>query len=198
MLVTVDWLKLVQRNVPQWMRRKRMVVWLMVCVSAVRDLHAAFIGYRERSLYSLRITGQTISLEMALNDRFDFLNRDIWIETAVDVNQFYLRNRVELALPTYCYNRYNPSHPYAVGEYAVHAGRRWKALLASPSQEPGIDMEQWSDEGPRLFLKNQEEGQSTNDFIIWVPVSLVYDESELRALVAIYKLAGKTYTIQTY
>lgn len=205
--VAVDWVKLVQLQVPQWMRRKRMVVWLLVCISQVRALHASFLSYRERSLYSLRITGQTISLEKALNDRFDFVNRLIWIETATDLSQFYLYNKIEYSVPVpplppapkvYFYNKYNAAHPYAMEEYATGHGHVWKALVATPANPPGVDPAEWSDEGEQLYLKNKAEAQVVNDFIIWVPVGLVYDVDELRALVAIYKLAGKRYIIMTY
>lgn len=198
MLVDVDWVRLVQLQVPQWMRRKRLVVWLLVCISQVRSLHGAFMAYRKDALYSLRITGQTTYLEKALNDRFDFVNRLIYIETATDINQFYLRNKMELAPKIYFYNKYNPDHHYEQGQYATSQGHVWKTLVDSPANPPGTDPSEWSDEGKQLYLKNKGEGQILYDFIIWVPAALVFDENELRALVAIYKMAGKRYTIMTF
>lgn len=197
-MVFVDWLKVIQLQVPQWKRKKRMVVWLMVCINEVKQLHAAFLAYRKASLYSLRITGQTVYLEKALNDRFDFVNRLIWIETATDGDQFYLYNTIELAAPVYFYNGYNPAHPYLVGEYALHGTRKWKALVASPAQEPGVDPAEWHDDGPRPYMRNSTESLVLYDFIIWVPAGLVFDQDEMGALVATYKLAGKRYSIQTY
>lgn len=198
MLVTLDWEKLVQLQVPLHLRRKRMVVWLLVLISGVRELYAAFLGYRKASLYSLRITGQTVYLEKALNDRFDFINRGIYIETASPGVAFYLHNKIESAPKIYLYNHYEASHSYLVGEFAIHAGRRWKAIVANPILAPGMDPSEWIDMGPRLFLRNKAEGLVVQDFIIWVPATLVYNEAELRALVAIYKLAGKRYVIMTY
>lgn len=198
MQVTVNWGKVVQQQVPLHQRRKRIIVWLLVLINGVRSLHTTFLDYRKASLYGLRITGQTIYLEKAINDRFDYINRGIWIETAANVNSFYLHNKVEAAPAVYMYNRYDPAHSYLVGEYAIHANKRWKALLAAPLSAPGVDPAEWSDAGPRLFLRNKNEGQLAQDFIIWVPETLVYNDAELRALVALYKLAGKRYAIMTY
>lgn len=198
MQVQVNWVKLVQLQVPLWMRRKRVVVFLLVCISGVRSLYATFLAYRKAALYNLRITGQTIYLEKALNDRFDFVDRLIYIETLEDASQFYLYNKVEAAAPVYFYNRHNPAHSYLVGEYAVAAGRIWKALVASPSDVPSSSSAEWSDEGERLYLLNKAEGQNSFDFIVWVPAGLVFDQNEMEALIDLYKLAGKTYVILTY
>lgn len=198
MQVQVNWIKLVQLQVPQWMRRKRLVVWLLVLISGVRSLHANFLDYRKNSIYSLLITGQTIYLEKALNDQWDFLDRGIYIETATDPNQFYLYNRIEAADPVYFYNRYNGVREYAIGDYAVEGTRIWKAVELGFLDAPEASNAQWSDEGERLYLRNKIEGNAVYDFIIWVPVGVVFGEAQMRALVDLYKLAGKTYTIQTY
>ncbi len=198
MLVSIDWVRLVQLQVPQWLRRKRLLAWLLLCVSQVRALHSAFLAYRKAALYNLHITGQTIYLEKALNDRFDFVNRLIWIETATDLNQFFLRNKVEFAAPVFFYNKYNQAYQYVNGEYATSQGRLWKAIVPLPVHPPGENPAEWSDEGEQLYLKNRSESQVQFDFTIWVPAALVYDENELRALVAIYKLAGKRYNIISY
>lgn len=43
-----------------------------------------------------------------------------------------------------------------------------------------------------------ETPETPFDFIIFVPSSLVFDEDEMRAIVDLYKLAGKRYTINIY
>lgn len=37
-----------------------------------------------------------------------------------------------------------------------------------------------------------------NDFIVYVPAALVFDEQEMKAIINLYKLAGKRYTIVAY
>lgn len=51
---------------------------------------------------------------------------------------------------------------------------------------------------PETFLFNGAEGSESSDFIVFVPDSLSYDTDYLNSLIKKYKLAGPTYTIQTY
>lgn len=43
-----------------------------------------------------------------------------------------------------------------------------------------------------------ETSENGNDFIVFVPAGLVYNATEMRALINQYKLAGKRYAIQTF
>lgn len=43
-----------------------------------------------------------------------------------------------------------------------------------------------------------EGASSAVDFIVYVPSSLTFDESEMRAIIELYKLAGKRYSIVIY
>jgi hypothetical protein len=51
------------------------------------------------------------------------------------------------------------------------------------------------DEG---YLYFESEYQQTYDFIVWVPSSLVFNQTEMRAKIDLYKIAGKRYIIQTF
>lgn len=51
---------------------------------------------------------------------------------------------------------------------------------------------------PRVYLHTETEYQTNNSFIVNVPVSLVFDENRMRALLDKYRAAGKTYTIVKY
>ncbi|MBN8834558.1 MAG: hypothetical protein ABS68_00310 [Niastella sp. SCN 39-18] len=48
-----------------------------------------------------------------------------------------------------------------------------------------------------LYTRNETE-QDTDYFIVWVPVSLVFNKPEMTSLVKIYKLVGTKFIIQTY
>ena len=52
-------------------------------------------------------------------------------------------------------------------------------------------------EGP-VYLYTNQEYYGAFDFVVWVPASLIFDETEMRALVDFYKRAGARYAIQTY
>lgn len=48
-----------------------------------------------------------------------------------------------------------------------------------------------------LYTKG-EAGQFTFDFVVWVPLGLTFDETEMTALVNTYKLVSKFFKIQTF
>lgn len=50
---------------------------------------------------------------------------------------------------------------------------------------------------PFYLFTEEEVGMRTADFYVIVPTSIIFDENEMRALLDMYKLAGKTYKIQT-
>ena len=193
----MNWQNLVQWQMPMWMRRPRMLAWLFVLIHEVQTLHAAYLIYRSRSLYALQITGQTVYLEKALNDRWDFLARGIYIETIADGSQLYLYNKIEAAAPLYIYNKFDADRSYVVGEYATAGTRVWRCA-ATPAGVPEAGNPAWTDMGPRPYLRNKAEGITTIDFIVWVPVGVAFDTPEMRALIDLYKQAGKVYTINTY
>jgi hypothetical protein len=53
-----------------------------------------------------------------------------------------------------------------------------------------------SESQPIFIFTNGEAGQLRDDFVIKVPLDIVFDESEMRSLVNIFKLAGKRYKIE--
>lgn len=65
-------------------------------------------------------------------------------------------------------------------------------------QQPPIYVSNKEDNMPPLFISNLEDYFTQYDFIVWVPATLVFDESKMKTLINRYKLAGKRYTIQTY
>lgn len=48
------------------------------------------------------------------------------------------------------------------------------------------------------FIRRVTEGATETDFIVWVPVSVTYDEIVMRAQIDKFKYADKRYTIQTF
>lgn len=198
-MFNLDWPTFIQALLPYWWRKPNMIAWLRTLLSAVIGLYDDLVTFRSRTIYDLQITGQTIYLEKALNDRFDFINRQIYIENLADLTQFYIYNKVEAQPPVYLYNKYDATYTYASGEFAAYQGTIWVANNATTGSTPAIGNANWSVHKPfDPYLINKGEALQPTDFIVWVPVALVFDINELRALVNRYKLAGKRYTVQTY
>lgn len=51
---------------------------------------------------------------------------------------------------------------------------------------------------PPVYLRWKTEATTSTDFIVWVPVDIVFEEVVMRAKIDKYKYAGKRYTIQTF
>lgn len=183
---------------PHWWRRVTFVTWMRVLCSPIIELHATVVVCRDRTLYDMRITGQTIYLEKALNDRFDPINRDIWIENLADLTQLYLYNKIELRPPLYLYNKWNNTVAYTIGQYATMNGVVFRCIIAHTNQFPSILSGYWEYHADVVILRNKAETLQPTDFIVWVPIALVFDMSEMKALVNRYKQASKRYKILTY
>jgi hypothetical protein len=48
-----------------------------------------------------------------------------------------------------------------------------------------------------IYTRGENLGDYANDFVIFIPVSVVFDEKEIRAMIAT-KLSGKRYKIETF
>lgn len=55
-----------------------------------------------------------------------------------------------------------------------------------------------SESQPPAYLRWRSEPVTSNDFIVWVPSDITYDETVMRSQIDLYRIAGKLYTIQTF
>jgi hypothetical protein len=90
-----NWRKLIRWLTPQPLRKPRLLAFLRAFVSGVQHVHALFINFKLSTEYTLTITPQVCYLEKMLNDRFDFLERRIYITDAISVLPLWLALKVE-------------------------------------------------------------------------------------------------------
>ena len=151
--VLAEWLT------PRWLRKEAFLILIKACIYPLVLIHNAFIRYRDAKLYEMAMNYQVCYMEAFLNDRFDFINRGIYIEDAENEETIYIYQRDELT-PLFIYER--------------------------------------SEDLPQsVFTRGESNGDYINDFVVFVPIGLVFDEAEMRAMIAT-KLCGKRYKIQTY
>jgi hypothetical protein len=55
-----------------------------------------------------------------------------------------------------------------------------------------------SEASPLILYTRNESGINAIHFIVYVPVSIVFDLQEMKSLINIYKLLGKRYKVQTF
>lgn len=75
----VNWNKLISWLTPTALFKPKMFAWLKALVAPIGTLHTTFLQFRKQKLYELSITPQVYSLENLLNDKFDFIQRRIFI-----------------------------------------------------------------------------------------------------------------------
>jgi hypothetical protein len=81
--------------VPVALRRPVTIAWLGVLLWPVIRLYQAFSRNRSANLYRLQITGQVCYLEKMLNDRYDPIDRRIYIDEAIERPPLYLYQDAE-------------------------------------------------------------------------------------------------------
>jgi hypothetical protein len=91
----IDYLRLVRLLLPVMLRKPRIVAFVEACISPVDSLYMRFLSYRYDNLYHLSITPQVYSLEKALNDRFDYTLRRIYISKGKHYPLTYLYTQDE-------------------------------------------------------------------------------------------------------
>lgn len=196
-MFNIDWNWFAQIAMPEWWRKTRMVAFVRVLLSPIAYLHGVFLAFRARTIYNMQHTGQTMSLEHILNDRFDPIDRGIWIENMDDLTQTYIYRKVEERPTPYLYRKWRMGITYSAGHRVSWNGVIWQATLENTNEPPGNNAF-WAYVRRTFRLIRKGEALQPFDFIVWVPLLLVFDEAEMRSLINTYRMAGKRYSIQTY
>jgi hypothetical protein len=147
----------------------------------------------------LKFNSQTIVLTKYLNDEFDPTNRGIFITNTANTNVVFLFNKTELKAPVYMYNLWRATTTYAINERIVYENKVYKSLQnGNTNRLPDIEPLWWEFEKDIVFFFNNDEAGTQYDFIVYVPSSVTFSETVMRAKIDQYKLAGKLYLILIY
>lgn len=91
----VNWEKITTWLLAPATRRQRMLALAKALTSPINDIHTRFGFYRVNVLYRLGITPQVCHLERALNDRYDVMDRRIYISDGVEMDALPLFLKAE-------------------------------------------------------------------------------------------------------
>lgn len=111
----INFPELIRQTLPVELRKKKMKSWLLSLIKPANLLYNRFLAFKASILYELDHNGQVCRLRKALNDKFDNIDRRIYIEDApvklplyihrrVEGKPVYIRRRSEAA-PVYIYRR---------------------------------------------------------------------------------------------
>ena len=91
-IFNLDLNKLVKLLLPIFLRKEKIIAFLNALISPLVKLYNRFILNRNNNLYILDITPQVFSLEKMLNDRYDNVDRRIYISNGAfrDADYIYL------------------------------------------------------------------------------------------------------------
>lgn len=78
-MFNINWSLFITWLLPNDLRKVRIVRYLIALVNTVKELHYDFLQFYDDTLYEIKINGQTIKLERVLNDKFDPIQRRIYI-----------------------------------------------------------------------------------------------------------------------
>lgn len=160
------------RLLPPFLRKTKMIAWLMAMLLPLTQLYGVFIGYRKETLRALSITPSTYSLEWYLNFKFtghqpvytnyslDYTGGGIWIE-----------------------NNDN-SEPL---NYVYDANSNNQTMIVYDAAD-----------GAQTYLYDYEDYLNNDSFIVHVPAVAGVDENYLRAVLNKYKIAGNGYSVSYY
>ena len=154
----VNWL------LPTFLRKPKMIAWLKSLLFPLNEKHQEFLSYVDDKRYELDFTGQVISLERLLNDKYDNVDRRIFISQEKADEVFFFDD-----------DDLNPANEiFLFDDNNVNVGSE-----------------------NAFFFFSDSSGLLT-DFIVNIPNTVVFSESELRVLVNKYKLAGKNFSINLF
>lgn len=159
---------IVQLLLPVSLRQTKIIAWMKVFISQIKELKATFLAYRKDSLFFLAHNSQVASMEHFLNTKFNpagtandgnYEGNGIYISDHAGQNQIFLYNLNESGPQTLFYNL---------------------------------------SEGKSTLLFNAIESPERAGFIINIPASFLVDMNELSGWVEKLRLAGKKYELKTY
>ena len=154
----IDFKKLVIWLVPAALRKPAVLALLYALTAPVIYAYNLFLINRRYNLYRLMITPAVCYVEMALNDKYDSVDRRIRIIKPKSYDPIFLFLKIENKL-AYLYRK-------------IEAGK------------------------PKTWLYQKGETATFQyDFIVKVPVQVLFDINEMMAVIDAYILPDKIYKI---
>ncbi len=116
---------------PHFLRRKKHTIWLYVLLRPIGDVVEWFNIFKEKARWAIAYNGQTLVLELALNDKWPDALGGIYIENQVPqslVTYFYINNE----LPQVGY-LYQSSEDYITYVFDSNAMPPWDFIVWVPA-----------------------------------------------------------------
>lgn len=103
-MITIDLYYLINVLLPPVHRLEEIIYYLRASIKPLDELLQNFYSFFDAIEYDLQFNGQVIMLEHLLNDKFDNVDRGIYITDAVNVGNLFLFNKTEDNEQTFLFN----------------------------------------------------------------------------------------------
>lgn len=95
MWFNIDWNIFALDNIPTMLRKPSLAAFAQMLLKPLNSLYYKWYNWRIDNLYKLEHTGQVCSLEGSLNDKFDIVERRIYIGDGQIHKTFYIYTEAE-------------------------------------------------------------------------------------------------------
>jgi hypothetical protein len=89
-MINIDFKRLIAWLLPVNLRTAVHFAWLQALYAPLQTVYGLFNARRNANLYALSVTPQVCSLEKMLNDRYDSIQRRIYITDAIHISCVYI------------------------------------------------------------------------------------------------------------
>ncbi|MBA3901731.1 MAG: hypothetical protein H0X62_16265 [Bacteroidetes bacterium] len=166
-LYNVAFKKVIGWLLPTFLRTESLNGLLTVFKEGLEVLKTNFTAYRLSVNYSLQFSGQKKYLEHYLNDKFDPIQRGIFISNSFFIPPKYFYNKAEQRI-RFRYNRWKNNIVYIVGDIVVFGIKCYKAVQINTAKQPDISVE-WIFHREVNFLNNRASVAQSVHFYVNVP-----------------------------
>lgn len=192
----IDFDAIIRDNTPiEWYEPNR-VTWFNVLLKPFKMIYLDFQAVKSDYLYKVAYNGQVCMLQRILNDKFDNVNRGIYITERGLINIEYQFYKIEGRVDHYGYYKYDAAHSYQTGNRCLFLGVIYESLTSSNvGNTPDVSPSNWLVVRNSSYRRYDSEYDLSGGFIVNVPVAVTFDETYMRSLIEYYKLAGRPYQI---
>ncbi len=197
----IDFRYLVTILLPTKLRKERLIAFLRLINSHLKQIYSEFKNYRNLKLYDINFTGQVMYIEKKLQDMFSCSG--IYIADGELIQPVYLSNIDEAHTPVYFGNLFISGTIYNTGDEIIYQNQWYSYTATGNGNTPDTDAAATAGDLLTTYMHNKEEQRLNSSFIVNIPsncysMMTTDDVNRLKSTVEFYKLADKSYEIKPF
>lgn len=194
--LSINFFKVIRENVPQMLSTPIRLSIIKALTLPFRMMYTEFVAKKKELFYKASYNGSSIYLQNALNDKFDPTDRGITLEDAF-YDQTHLFLKSELQPDLIAYRKWNATDNFVTGAFCFKDGVIYESnSTPNINNVPGVDPE-WDPTPEEItYLRMKSNFRGSMNFTVIVPPTVVFSETEMKALIKYYIPAGFGFSIR--